>query len=380
MRISVYQETLALALAHVLRAVDAKPHLPILANVLIETVDADNIRITGTNLAVSASALVAAHVEAHGRTTMPAHTLAALVSALSPERIDMTLNSANETLHIICGTSKSNLKGISADEYPNVPLTASDETLLLSMTADQFKWAVSAVAPAAAKGGARPTLEGILINVVEGSVEMVTADGYRLNVLSTAEIERHGINQCLVPAKALSEFASRMSGDDPVFMYVPKGRDIVLFVWERLSFAVQMIEGRFPDFRAIIPKTYTTRATFARTDLARALRRAQIIAQGGGSSVSLVIEANDGSAGAQAASVEGKSAERGDNQTQLDVVTDSYSAALHANYNSTFLLEALSAVGGENVVIESTGASAPVVIRAEGFNGMIAIVMPLGGK
>src|SRR5690606_6564809 len=120
MRASVLQENLARGLSIVSRAVDSRPTLPVLANVLLATEDS-RLKLSATNLELSITTYIGAKVEKAGAITLPAKTFAELVNNLSPERVDLALDPATQTVNVRCGTTNSNIKGISASEFPMIP-------------------------------------------------------------------------------------------------------------------------------------------------------------------------------------------------------------------------------------------------------------------
>ena len=113
MRVSILQDQLARGLSIVSKAVDSRPTLPVLANVLLMTEDA-RLKLVATNLEMSITTYIGAKVDRPGAITLPAKTFAELVNNLSPERVDLILDTATQTVNVRCGTTNSNIKGIAA--------------------------------------------------------------------------------------------------------------------------------------------------------------------------------------------------------------------------------------------------------------------------
>ena len=120
MKTSVLQDKLAKGLSIVARAVENRPTLPVLGNILLATEDA-RVKLAATNLEMSITTWIGAKVEKEGAITLPAKTLADLVNNLSPERVDLTLDAATLTVNVRCGATVSNVKGIDAAEFPVIP-------------------------------------------------------------------------------------------------------------------------------------------------------------------------------------------------------------------------------------------------------------------
>ena len=119
MKVSVLQDKLAKGLSIVGRAVENRPTLPVLGNILLATDDA-RLRLSATNLEMSITTWIGAKVDREGSITLPSRTLADLVNNLSPERVDLTLEVATQTVNLKCGGTNANIKGIDAGEFPTV--------------------------------------------------------------------------------------------------------------------------------------------------------------------------------------------------------------------------------------------------------------------
>ena len=162
MRVSVLQENLAQALSIVSRAVDSRPTLPVLANVLLETDGDTRLRLSATNLELSITTYIGANVEKAGAITLPAKTFAELVNTLSPERVDLTLDAATHTVNLRCGTTSTNIKGIAATEFPQLP--EADSINRIALPGALLKAMITETMFAAAK---------------EDGIELAGVSGYR---------------------------------------------------------------------------------------------------------------------------------------------------------------------------------------------------------
>ncbi|MBL8121029.1 MAG: DNA polymerase III subunit beta, partial [Anaerolineae bacterium] len=176
---------LAKGLGIVARAVENRPTLPVLGNVLLSTEDA-RLKLSATNLEMSITTYIGAKVETEGSITLPAKTLADLVNNLSPERVDLTLDPATLTVNVKCGATVSNIKGIDSAEFPVTPQGGDADITLAGKT---LKDMIAQTVFAAAKEDNRPILTGVLMQLDGSVMTMVASDGYRLAVRTT-EIEQ----------------------------------------------------------------------------------------------------------------------------------------------------------------------------------------------
>ncbi len=373
MRVSILQDQLTRGLSIVSRAVDSRPTLPVLANILLATEDA-RLKLAATNLEMSITTYIGAKVDRPGTITLPAKTFTELVSNLSPERVDLNLDNSTQTVNVRCGMTNSNIKGISAGEFPPIPEAGEPDVLL---PAKLMRDMINQTVFAAAKEDNRPILTGLYTHFEGNMMTIAAADGYRLAV-RTAKLEADfGKGRTLViPARTMAELA-RIIGDEDkeVGITLPGERDMALFYYESTVISTQLLEGKFPDFGALIPKSYSTAMTVYTTDLLRACKRAEIFARDSNYSARIFVKPAKGPSEPGEVTVIGKSAERGDNEGSLDASVEG--DGLEVAFNIRYLIDVLNVIPDERVVLESNGAAHPGVIRPENGDDFVYIVMPM---
>jgi DNA polymerase-3 subunit beta len=142
-----------------------------------------------------------------------------------------------------------------------------------------------------------------------------------------------------------------------------------------IDISSQLLDGRFPDFRAIIPKQYITNTIMYTTDLLRACKRAEIFARDSANSGRLHVKPPKGPSEPGEVVIIGKSNERGDNEGMLDASVEGQ--ALDISFNIKYLIEVLNVIDEERVVFQSNGAENPGVIRPENREDFIHVIMPM---
>jgi DNA polymerase-3 subunit beta len=375
MDVSVLQENLARGLSIVSKAVENRPTLPVLANVLLETEDA-RLKLAAMDMGLGLTIVcwIGAKINKEGAITLPARTFADLVSNLSPERVDLTLNPSTHTINVRCGATNSNIKGIDATEFPLIPQGGAGD---LAVPGKALREMINQTVFAAAKEDNRPILTGIYTQLDGNVMTMAAADGYRLAVRTT-EIERTFTTpvEMVIPARALAEVARIISDeDDEVLMTLPGERDIVMFHMKNVDVSSQLLEGKFPDFSAIVPRSYITSTVMYTQDLLRACQRAEIFARDSANSARLYVKPAQNPGEPGEVMVVGKSAERGDNEGMLDASVEG--EPLDISFNIRYLIEVLRVINEERVVLESNGAANPGVLRPENRDDFIHVVMPM---
>lgn len=373
MNISVLQENLAKAVSIAAKAVESRPTLPVLANLLLEAEDS-RLRVAATNLQMSITVWIGAKVEQAGSITLPSKTFADLVNNLSKERVDMTLDASTSTVKVSCGSTKSNIKGIDSDEYPPVNHAETPDLLI---DAKILRDMINQTAFAAAKEDNRPILTGVYTLIEGENITMAAADGFRLAVRNgRLNLPYEKKVELVIPARALLEVARVIDEDvSEVGISLPSKRDLVTFHLPNVEISSQLLEGRFPDFAAIIPRSYISSSVIYREDFLRQCKRAEIFSRDNANSGRLVIKPARSAGEAGTLMIIGKSTERGDTDGVLDAHIEG--EPLDVSFNIKYLIDVLNVIGEERVIFQSNGAEHPGVIRVEGREDFVHVIMPM---
>jgi len=374
MKVTLLQENLARGLGIVSRAVSPRSTLPVLANVMIAT-DEGRLRLSATNLEMGITSWVAARIEEEGATTVPARTFGDLVNTLPGEQVALTLDTTTQTLNVRGGTSTNDIKCIDAQEFPPMPVPDMDEAVQLNVV--DFKEMIHQVAFAASTDEARPVLMGVLMIVENDKITMAAADGFRLSV-RTATLSA-SVSQpvnIIVPARALIELARISSdGEETISMVVPKGRGQIVFHMKDVELVSQLIDGTFPDYQQIIPRSYKSRTLVSTASLLKACKQAEIFAREGSNVARLDIKAAQGEMEPSEVEISAISEETGKNETIVEATVDG-SGVLIA-FNVKYMREALEVIRTPNVALETSAANAPGVIRPVGEDDFLHVIMPM---
>jgi len=385
MKLTVSQKNLSAALSIVGRAVSGRTTMPVLSNILLDATG-DQLRLSATNREIGINCWIAARVHEDGATTIPARLLAEYVSSLPPERIDMELAVRTQTIHLSCARFEANIKGIDAFQFPLLPTYQPESALPDSPTVTGDAYAVDAkqvtetidsVVFAASADESRPTLTGIETTFTDGKLTMAATDGYRLSVRScdvTMETEK---NTVVIPARSLAEVA-RIAGSSIGMINVVIGekRNQILFSatgggeWQRVDVVSELIDARFPDYRATVPKSANTTTVIPTADLLKAAKVALLFARDSANIIRCQVMADQ-----QLLRLAAASAEMGNNASELPcaIEGDSIEMALDAK----FLIDALSHIDTPKVILQTTQPTRPVMIKAgDGVDGY-QLLMPM---
>jgi len=374
MKANVKQQQLAHSVSMVSRAVSPRSTLPVLSNILIKT-DDGRLRLSATNLELGITCWIGAHIEGEGAITVPARIFTDLVSNLPSEKVMLALDNSTQTLNVRCGTSESNIKGIDAEEFPPIPEPNLDQGVPLNVT--NFKEMVQQVAFAASTDEARPVLTGVLLKLEDDHITMAATDGFRISIREddipnavSSPIE------AIIPARALVELSRIIgSGDDTLIMTFPPERGQVIFHLDNLELASQLIEGSFPDYRAIVPNTFKTHTLLSTSGLLKACKQAEIIAREGTNvaRLNIIPETDESSPGTL--EISSQSEQTGTSEVLVDASVDG--VPLLVAFNVRFLREVLEVIKSDNVWLETNAANTPGLLHPQGDDHFKHIIMPM---
>jgi DNA polymerase-3 subunit beta len=374
MKLTVLQENLARGLGVVSKAVSPRSTLPVLANVLIAS-DEGRLRLSATNLELGITCWIPARIDEEGSTTVPARTFSDLVGTLPGDQVLLKLDPQTQTLNVRGGSSTNDIKCIDAQEFPPMPVPDFEGAVQINV--GDFREMIHQVAFAASSDEARPVLMGVLLQVDKDKLTMAAADGFRLSVrkavLSTPS---SAPVSAIVPAQALKELARvATDSEEPIYMILPKGRGQVVFRVKDVEVVSQLIDGTFPDYQQIIPRSYKSRTLVSTSSLLKACKQAEIFAREGSNVARLNIKSSQGEMQPSELEISATSEETGKNETIVEATVDG--GGLLIAFNVKFLREALEVIRTPNVALETSAPNAPGVVKPVGDDQFLHVIMPM---
>ena len=361
MKLQVTQENLNHALGTVARVANARNPLPVLANVLIRA-DHNRLSIAATNLDIAITQFVGAKISDEGSITVPARLMQDFISSLPSGVIDLTLEETQ--LHIATNQYKSVINGIVADDFPVMPTITGGTSW--TIPAPLLKKGLQQVVFAASSDESRPVLTGVLLHTVEGVLYMAATDSYRLAEKSLGA-NKTAIN-LLIPASAMQDLL-RIIGDVEDEVKVTHDDQQVRFQVGDVELVARLLEGKYPDYRKLIPQKFAVSATIKRADFINVTKVSALFARESAGSVTIDVDEKTNSL-----SIRSIASQLGENTaTANGVVTGNGSITL----NSRYLLDALQALNADEVMFGFNGKLEPTLLHDAGQTDYGHIIMPL---
>jgi DNA polymerase-3 subunit beta len=361
MKLQVTQENLNRALNSVARVANSRGTLPILANVLIKTSN-NRLSLAATNLDIAITHYIGAKVSQEGSITVPARLMQDFVSSLPEGVIELDLQETK--LHVTTDQYQSVVNGIMADDFPVMPAISDGKSWTLSGAG--LKKALQQVVLAASSDETRPVLTGVLLQTQDGKLYMAATDSYRLAEKQLGA-NKHDI-QLLIPASAMHDLL-RVLSDSDENVKVTHDEQQVLFQVGDVELVTRLVDGKYPDYRKLIPAKFATQATLKRADLVNVTKVSSLFARESAGSVTIEVDE-----AAKQLSIRSVASQLGENTATAPAsATGSGSITLNARY----LLDALNVLSGEEVAFGFNGKLEPTQLHDPANPDYQHIIMPL---
>ncbi|MEB3166055.1 MAG: DNA polymerase III subunit beta [Cyanobacteriota bacterium] len=388
MKLVCSQAELASSLQLVSRAVAARPTHPVLANVLL-TADAATGRLSLTafdlNLGIQTS--LPAAVELSGAITLPARLFGEIVSRLSADS-PITLHSLEdgEQVELTSLSGSYRMRGLPADDFPDLPLVQSGVPIRLN--AEVLLQGLRATLFASSSDEAKQILTGVHLHLDPDGLECAATDGHRLAVLRLAhglpaddaaavdsepeELAERPPFTVTVPARSLRELERLLSGRparEPLSLFCERGQVVVL--WSDQVLTSRSLDGAYPNYRQLIPPSFSRHIRVERRPLIAALERVAVLADQHNNVVKISTDPKVGSL-----LIRADAQDVGSGAETVSAVFEG--EAIEIAFNVRYLLEGLKAMSCDQVDLACNAANTPAVLSPVGEDDTFTyLVMPV---
>jgi DNA polymerase III subunit beta len=376
-KLSCTKENLHQGLAITSHVSSKNINYPILNNVLLKA-DKGGLKLIATNLNISITCNIRGKIEQIGDYTIPSKLCFDYVNLLPNERIDIDL--IDEALLLTCGSQKTKIKGEGSSEFPIVPPPQDGETYAVPVAA--LGTALSQVLFAAATNESRPELAGICLGFHneasgKGTITLAATDSYRLSeriVKTSGGSEQQ--KDIIVPQRTLLELARVISilkddieSGENVEMSVSENQ--IVFRYGGVEIISNLVEGKYPDYRQVIPSDSKTTVNVEKSELQKAVKAVSLFAKTGLFDVKLRIDPQE-----QVIELRGEDATRGENVIRIPAAIEGVESDIAVNYR--YLLDGLTATRTDKVVMKFIDKRNPcVILPHESEDAFRYIVMPI---
>ncbi len=384
MKLVCSQAELNTALQLVSRAVASRPTHPVLANVLL-TADAgtDRLSLTGFDLSLGIQTALTASVESSGAITLPARLLGEIVSRLSSDSpITLATDEAGEQVELKSLSGSYQMRGMSADDFPDLPLVESGKAVKVNARA--LLKALRGTLFASSSDEAKQLLTGVHLHFDGKAMEAAATDGHRLAVLSLADalsveatfssdMDEEGENFAVtLPSRSLREVERLIAGwrgDDQVSLFCDKGQ--VVFLAADQVVTSRTLDGTYPNYRQLIPDGFARSFDVDRRAFISALERIAVLADQHNNVVKV---SGDNTSELLQISADAQDVGSGSESLSAEFTGD----AVQIAFNVRYVLDGLKVMDSDRIVLRCNAPTTPAIISPKDDDiGFTYLVMPV---
>lgn len=375
MKFTIARDKLIAALNDVMKAVSSKTTIPILTGIKIDVTN-DGVFLTGSDADITIQAYIPTEedgveliqVSTTGSIVLQARMFNEIVRKLPTNEVEIEVTTGFAT-DIRSGKSAFNLIGLDASEYPLLPEVNADKQF--SMPADLLKSIIRETVFAVATSESRPVLTGVNWNIQNGELICVATDSHRLARRKT-QLEQlpADVTSVVIPGKSLNEL-NKILEDSTNPVQVVMTNQQVLFKTDDMMFFSRLLEGNYPDTSRLIPEDHKTNVIINAKALLQAIDRASLLARDDRNNV-VRFEIFEGNV----VEISSNSPEIGKVQEQIEVETLE-GEALKISFSAKYMMEALKAIDGQDVVIQFTGPMRPFILKSANDDSILQLILPV---
>jgi len=336
--------------------------LPILSNILIEA-EKGRLKVTATNLEIGVVCFLRAKIEKEGKIAVPGRVIGGYLNNI-PDQAKLNIEIKNQALHITSEEGKAVIKGVDARDFPIIPKPQSAH--LLEVRSQKFQESALKVLACAALSETRQELTGVFFSFEKDKLTLAATDSFRLAeaIINFSKDDLGGDYQkfiaknpsVIIPARTLQEVArSIIPESEKVKIFI--GESQIFFEVDDIMFVSRLIDGKYPEYKQVIPKEFSASIFVGREDLLRAARVASIFSDTKSREVKLKTKG-----GEEKIKIESQSVETGENITEVKAQVNLKGESVIA-FNNRYLIDALNTLTSENVYVGFNDSFGPVILR-----------------
>jgi DNA polymerase-3 subunit beta len=371
MKFKINQDHFSNGLQQVLNVVATRSTMPILSNVLIEASDG-YISLTTTNLDLGIRCRIKAEIEEPGGITLPVRKLATIVRELPQSEIFVETGSNNQT-KITSGGSLFRITGISTEEFP--PLPTFENRHVFELEQDAILSTLKSVSYGQSTDENRYILNGVYFSFADEKLTLVATDGRRLALTALeTEITEDNAGSLILPAKTVAEL-ERLLGKGALVKIAFNDRQAAFEISidaddtglvDELYLVSKIVEGKYPNYRQVIPNETEHRVKVERELLLECVHRAALVTSDKSNSVRLKVSKN-------LLEISGSSSEYGESHESMAIAYDG--PEVQVAFNPQYLMEPLKALTKDEVFFEFKDELSPGLFKT--LDNFICVIMPL---
>ena len=364
MKFTISREKFLQPLQLVSGAVERRHTLPILSNVLIK-VSEDALWLTGTDLEVELISSIKLEGEfSEGEITVPAKKLFDIIRGIS-DGTDISFSLDGNKALIRAGRGRYTLSTLSATDYPN--LEDWEGEVEFEISCSDLKRLIDSTHFSMAQQDVRYYLNGMSLETEDNIIRTVATDGHRLALCRLEYNNALPARQVIIPRKGVLEI-SRLIGEDDKLLKIQIGANHLRLFSSDFIFTSKLVDGRFPDYRRVLPKDGDKTVLASKAVLKEAFSRAAILSNEKFRGVRLNLCSGE-------LKITANNPEQEEAEEIVDV--DYQGEDLEIGFNVAYLIDVLNALVSEQVQISLSDSNASALIQDAKDDAALYVIMPM---
>jgi DNA polymerase-3 subunit beta len=364
MKFKIQREAFLKPLQQIIGVVERRQTLPVLGNILVQATK-QGLTLTATDLEVELVAKVSLEIETEGEITLPARKLLDICRTL-PDEAWLEIVVDKERAMVRSGKSRFTLATLPASDFPVVDELKSVQAFVLKQK--NLKELIERTHFSMAQQDVRYYLNGLMLELDKKGIRSVATDGHRLAMCELAA--KTGVSdgqQVIVPRKGVQELLRLLESNEGE-VEIQLGGNHIRISTPEIRFTSKLIDGRFPDYKRVMPKGGDKQIQADRTRLRQALARTSILSNEKYRGIRLTLDEN-------ILKIQAHNPEQEEAEEELEIQYGG--EALEIGFNVTYLLDALAALPGDDVRIILSDANSSCLIEEGGSGHCKYVVMPM---
>ena len=337
--------------------------LPVLGSVLW-VATGKTLKLRATNLNIGIEMEVPAKIEKEGVIAIKSDILSSLFSVLSGDQI-VSFELINNNLSVKTKTNTIILKSISSDDFPTIPIIEGENLII---PAKKFLEGIKSVYYSASISEIKPEIGSIYIYPEDDLLVFVATDSFRLAEKKVKIKQKLSFDGILIPFKNTTEIIKVLDiveGDVKITLH----KNQISFSTTNIYLTSRIIDGAFPDYKQIIPKSPTTEVTLLKQDFISSLKVSNVFSDKF-NQVTFNIKP-----GEKVFEIEAKNSDVGENITLITAAMTGENITLNFNYK--YIIDCFTSISSDSLVLEFSGNNRPMIIKPIGDPSFMYLVMPM---
>jgi len=351
------------AVSTAVRFIERRANLPVLSSILV-TADNGRVLLNATNLECGVEISVPAKVSVKGVVAIPGAVLAGFLSNSRGKLVSATL--VGEMCKLETERTSASIKTIPYEDFPALPRVSATSSFSIKST--DFVKLLRSVMYCASTSAIKPELQSVLIYGDGGKIISAATDSFRLAEKTISLRSGGSVPQLLIPARNVAELVRILEvvGGETVLYY---NENQISTQVGNVYYTSRIIDGAFPNYQQIIPKTFTTEAVVLREDVTKALKSLSVFSDKF-SQVSLTFEPSK-----KSILLSSRNPDVGEQTTTIQATISGEIATM--NFNSRYLADSLQSIVGDSVRLQTNGPGKPLLVKDSADESFLYLAMPM---